>query len=295
MRDAFLGNYLIGLREGLEATLVVTVLVAFLVKSGHRERLPHVWGGVVAAVLGSVGLGALMTFVAEDLLSFRQQELFDAIMSALAVCFVTWMIFWMRRAARTISGDLRSKLATAIGTGGFAVVSIAFLAVVREGLETAVLFYAAARGATTSAGPLLGITGGALTAVVLGWAMYRSALRVNLSKFFKWTGLLLVLVAAGILKYSVHDFQEAGVLPGLTTYAFDISDVLDPGTWYAALLSGMFNITPQPSVLETIVWVAYLVPVLVLFLLPPRMKPAPAPNAEPPVPAEPTPRASPVQ
>jgi high-affinity iron transporter len=291
MGDAFLGNYLIGLREGLEATLVVTVLVAFLVKSGHRQRLPQVWGGVVAAVLVSVGLGALMTFVAEDLLSFRQQELFDAVMSALAVCFVTWMIFWMRRAARTISGDLRSKLATAIETGSFAVVSIAFLAVVREGLETAVLFYAAARGATTSAGPLLGITGGALTAVVLGWGMYRSALRINLSKFFKWTGLLLVVVAAGILKYSVHDFQEAGVLPGLTTYAFDLSHVLDPGTWYAALLSGMFNITPQPSVLESIVWVAYLVPVLVLFLLPPRPKPAPAPKSEASVAAEPTPRA----
>src|SRR5689334_21603876 len=187
MSNAFLGNYLIGLREGLEATLVVTVLVAFLVKSGHKERLPQVWSGVVAAVLLSIGLGALLTFVAQDLLSFKQRELFDAIASLLAVVFVTWMIFWMRRAARTISGDLRSRLSTAIETGSFAVVSIAFLAVVREGLETAVLFYAAAQGATASAGPLLGITLCALTAVALGWGMYRSALRINLSKFFKWT------------------------------------------------------------------------------------------------------------
>src|SRR4051812_43290233 len=281
MSNAFLGNYLIGLREGLEATLVVTVLVAFLVKSGHKERLPQVWGGVVAAVLLSVGLGALLTFVAQDLLSFKQRELFDAIASAAAVCFVTWMIFWMRRAARTISGDLRAKLSGAIDTGSFAVVTIAFLAVVREGLETAVLFYAAAQGATTSVGPLLGISIGAVTAVALGWAMYRSALRINLTKFFKWTGLLLVLVAAGIFKYSVHDFQEAGVLPGLDMHAFDITGVLDPGSWYAALLSGMFNITAQPSVLEMIAWVAYAVPVLVLFLLPPRTKPAPTRVVEP--------------
>jgi high-affinity iron transporter len=281
MSNAFLGNYLIGLREGLEATLVVTVLVAFLVKSGHRERLPQVWSGVVAAVLLSVGLGALLTFVAQDLLSFKQRELFDAIASAAAVCFVTWMIFWMRRAARTISGDLRAKLSGAIDTGSFAVVTIAFLAVVREGLETAVLFYAAAQGATTSAGPLLGISIGGISAVALGWAMYRSALRVNLSKFFKWTGLLLILVAAGIFKYSVHDFQEAGVLPGQNVHAFDITGVLDPGSWYAALLSGMFNITPQPSVLETIAWVAYAVPVLVLFLLPARTKPAPTRAVEP--------------
>jgi high-affinity iron transporter len=276
VRTAILGNYLIGLREGLEATLVVSILVAFLVKSGRRERLPQVWVGAGAAVAVSVGFGALLTFVAQGLLSGEQRELFEAITSVAAVAFVTWMIFWMRRTARRFSADLRTKLAEAIGMGAFAVVGMAFLAVVREGLETAMLFYAAAQGATTSAGPLLGIALGVATAVGLGWGLYASALRINLTKFFTWTGLLLIGVAAGIFKYAVHDFQEAGVLPGLGKHAFDISGVLDPSAWYAALIGGMFNVTPTPTVLETVAWVAFGVPVLALFLWGGR-KPATAP------------------
>jgi high-affinity iron transporter len=181
----------------------------------------------------------------------------------------------MRSAARRLSGELREKLSDALQLGSVAVVVMAFLAVAREGLETALLWFAAVQGATTSASPLLGITLGLLTAVVLGWGLYRSALKINLATFFTWTGLLLILVAAGIFKYGVHDLQEAGVLPGLNTYAFDISSVLDPNAWYSALLSGMFNITATPSVLETIAWVGYAVPVLVLFLRPARKRPAP--------------------
>ncbi|HEX6497817.1 MAG TPA: iron uptake transporter permease EfeU [Micromonosporaceae bacterium] len=276
MSHAVLGNYLIGLREGLEATLVVSILVAFLVRSGRRERLAQVWAGVVAAVLLSVGFGALLTFVAEDLLSPAGHELFDAVTSVAAVAFVTWMIFWMRRTARRLSGDLRGKLADALSMGAFAVVGMAFLAVVREGLETTLLFYAAAQGATTSRGPLLGITLGVATAVALGYLMYRSAVKINLSRFFTWTGLLLILVAAGIFKYGIHDFQESGVLPGGETHAFDISAWFNPDTWYAALLGGMFNISATPSVLEVVAWFAYAVPVLVLFLWPSRPAKAPA-------------------
>src|SRR5262249_42378781 len=156
------------------------------------------------------------------------------------------------------------------GLGGFAVVVMAFLAVAREGLETALLFYAAAQGATASAGPLVGIGLGVLTAVALGVLIYAGAIRVNLSRFFRWTGLLLVLVAGGIFKYGVHDLQEANVLPGLRTYAFDLSANFDAGSWYGALLGGLLNFTATPTVLETIAWVAYVVPVLVLFLLPAR-------------------------
>jgi high-affinity iron transporter len=145
---------------------------------------------------------------------------------------------------------------------------MAFLAVVREGLETALLFYAAAQGADTTTGPLLGLAAGVVTAVALGWLMYLGAIRINLSVFFTCTGVLLILVAAGILKYGVHDFQEAGVLPGLDTYAFDISATYDPSSWYAAVLGGMFNFTATPSVLEVIAWVSYAVIVLVLFLGP---------------------------
>lgn len=267
-------SYLIGLREGLEATLVVSVLVAFLVKSDRKNRLPQVWAGVGVAVALSIGFGALLTFTAAHL-SHGQQELFDAVTSLLATVFVTWMIFWMRRASRSLSGELRARLDEAIQVGTGAVVVMAFLAVAREGLETALLFFASVQGATTSATPLIGITLGILTAVVLGWGLYRSALRINLTVFFTWTGLLLILVAAGIFKYGVHDLQEANVLPGLSNYAFDISSVMPADSWYGALMAGMFNITPQPSVLETAAWLLYVVPTLILFLRPQRRRPAP--------------------
>ncbi|MER7133606.1 iron uptake transporter permease EfeU [Streptosporangium saharense] len=267
-------SYLIGLREGLEATLVVSVLVAFLVKSDRKDRLPQVWAGVGAAVALSIGFGALLTFTATHL-SHGQQELFDAVTSLLATVFVTWMIFWMRRASRSLSGELRARLDEAIQVGTGAVVVMAFLAVAREGLETALLFFASVQGATTSATPLVGITLGILTAVVLGWGLYRSALRINLTVFFTWTGLLLILVAAGIFKYGVHDLQEANILPGLSNYAFDISSVMPADSWYGALMAGMFNITPQPSVLETAAWLLYVVPTLVLFLRPQSRRPAP--------------------
>ena len=282
MSGALLGNYLIGLREGLEAALVVSILIAFLVKSGRKERLGQVWLGVGAAILLSIAFGFVLTYVAEDLLSFQQKELFEAVTSILAVAFVTWMIFWMRRFSRQLAKDLRGRLEEAIGLGSFAVVVMAFLAVAREGLETALLFYAAAQGATTSSGPLIGISLGALTAVVLGWFIYAGAIRINLTTFFRWTGLGLILVAAGIFKYGMHDLQESGLLPGLTTYAFDLSGSYDGSSWYGALLSGMVNFTATPTVLETIAWAAYLVPVLILFLWPAKATPtAPEPQPEP--------------
>ncbi len=268
MSNAVLASYLIGLREGLEGTLVVSILVAYLVKSDRRDRLPHVWLGVAAALALSLGFGALLTYTQTAL--GDNKELFEAVTSTAAVGFVTWMIFWMRRTARRLKGDLTARLDHALGLGVVAVVAMAFLTVAREGLETALLFFAAAQGATTQAGPLLGITLGAATAVVLGWLLYRAAIRINLRTFFTWTGVLLVLVAAGIFKYAVHDFQEAGVLPGLARHAFDLSASYDPNAWYAALLTGMFNLTPQPSVLEMLAWALYAAIVLALFLAPSR-------------------------
>ncbi|NUT32780.1 MAG: iron transporter [Hamadaea sp.] len=275
----FLPTFLTGLREGLEATLVVTILVGFLVKSDRRRQLPYVWGGVgLAAVLSVVVVLALG--YASALLTGPGRELFEAITSVVAVVFVTWMIFWMRRAARSIAGQLRAKLDEAISLGPIAVVVVAFLAVAREGVETAVIFIGIVQG-SPSVWPVIAITAGILTAVALGFALYASLVRVNLTRFFTWTGLLLILVAAGIFKYGVHDFQEAGVLPGLGEKAFDLTGVLDPSTWYAALLSGMFNITPEPTVLEVVAWCAYAIPVLVLFLLPARKPKAVAGSAVP--------------
>ncbi|SDD38595.1 high-affinity iron transporter [Geodermatophilus telluris] len=288
MGQAFLASYLIGLREGLEATLVVSILVAYLVKSGRRRQLLPLWAGVVAAVALSVLGGALLTWTGTTLLAdYRSRELFEAVTSVLAVALVTWMVFWMRRTARGLRGELTGQLEHALGTGALAVAGVAFLSVVREGLETTLLFYAAAQGATTTATPLVAISAGLLTAVVLGAALYAGAVRIDLGRFFTVSGVLLVLVAAGILKYGVHDFQEAGVLPGLDVLAFDVSGVLDPNSWYGAALAGMVNVTAAPTVLETVAWAAYLLPVLVAFLWPARRPtPAAADRAVSPSPSE---------
>src|ERR671933_38983 len=239
MGQAFLASYLIGLREGLEMVLVVSILVAYLVKTGRRKQLLPVWLGVAAAVAVSLGFGWVLTYVSSTVLYGPQHELFDAVTSVVAVGLVTWMIFWMRRTARKLSRELRGRLDGAVGMGLAAVVGIAFLAVVREGLETTLLFFASAQGATT-AWPLVGLAAGLLTSVVLGVLLYAGAVRINLTRFFTISGVLLILVAAGIFKYAVHDYQEAGLLPGLSTTAFDASRVLDPSSWYGSLVAGVF-------------------------------------------------------
>jgi high-affinity iron transporter len=277
MGQAFLASYLIGLREGLEVTLVVSILIAYLVKSGRRRELLPLWAGVAAAIVLSVLFGALLTYTETTLLADTQsRELFEAITSVVAVVLVTWMIFWMRRTARRLKGELTGKLESALGVGALAIAGIAFVSVVREGLETALLFYTAAQGATSTLTPLLAISAGIATSVLIGVGLYAGAIRVNLSRFFTVSGVLLIFVAAGIFKYGVHDFQEAGVLPGLNNIAFDITGVLDPTSWYGAAISGMFNITGAPTVLETIAYVAYLVPVLVIFLWPARRQATPS-------------------
>jgi high-affinity iron transporter len=278
--QAFLASYLIGLREGLEVTLVVSILIAYLVKSGRRRQLVPLWAGVVVAIAASVLFGALLTYTETTLLAdSRSRELFEAVTSVVAAVLVTWMIFWMRRTARRLKGELQGKLESAIGVGALAIAGIAFVSVIREGLETALLFYAAAQGATSTITPLLAISAGIATSVLIGFGLYAGAIRVNLSRFFTVSGVLLIFVAAGIFKYGIHDFQEAGVLPGLQNIAFDITGVLDPGSWYGAAISGMFNITGAPTVLETVAYLAYLVPVLLIFLWPAR-KPATSSNPE---------------
>ena len=272
-----LPNYLIGLREGLEATLIVSILVAYLVKTGHRGRVRFVWVGVTVALVVSLAFGALLTFTSNNL-SFEAQERFGGVMSIIAVGFVTWMIFWMRRTARTIRAELTGKLESALALGAAAVAGMAFLAVGREGLETALFFWSAVQAAGSTAAPVTGFTLGVATAILLGWLLYRRTVKLNLSRFFLWTGAGLAVVAAGVLAYGVHDLQEAGWLPGLTTLAFDVSAQIPPGSWYGTLLKGVFNFSPQTTVLEAIVYVAYVVPVLFLFLRPVRQR-QPAPVA----------------
>jgi high-affinity iron transporter len=265
-----LANFLIGLREGLEASLVVSILATFLVKSGHRDRLRHVWTGVAAAVAAAVvGWAALQFITSLTANSFTAKETIGGIMSIISVAFITWMIFWMRKASRSIAGELRQRLDQALKVGPGAVVLLAFLAVFREGIETSFIVYASAATATT-AGPFVGVLLGLLTSVVGGVAIYRGVVKINLAKFFRWTGILLVVVAAGILAYGFHDLQEAGILPGLHTLVFDIAHVVPPDSWYGALLKGIFNFNPSPTAVELTAWLVYLIPVLVLYLRPVR-------------------------
>jgi high-affinity iron transporter len=278
-----LANYLIGLREGLEASLVVGILVAYLVRTGHRDRLRAMWAGICVAVALSLGVGAILTFTSNSL-SFEAQEAFGGGMSLVAVAFVTWMIFWMRSTARTIASDLRGRLSDALEIGPVAVAVMALLAVGREGLETMAFFYAnvrtAERGVTQ---PLIGFVIGIVVAVALGWLIYRGAIRFNLGKFFTYTGVLLVFVAAGILGYGLHDLQEARVLPGLSTLAFDLSGPMPEDSWYGALLKGLFNYSAQTTVLQAVAWVLYVAVVLTVFLWPREVAQA---TARPPVPVK---------
>ena len=271
----FVSNALIGLREGLEAALVVVILLAFLKKTGRTWALRWVWTGVGTAVALSVIIGAVLTFGTSEL-DDETHELIGGIASIVAVAFVTWMVLWMRTAARTISGELTGKLDRALDLGPLAIALVGFLGVGREGLETAIFFYATtqAAGAGNSL-PLLGWAVGLLGAVLLGYLIYRGALKLNLGVFFRWTGIALIIVAAGILAYGLHDLQEAGVLPGADNLAFDVSSVIAPGTWLATLLRGIFNVTPQMAWLQVIAWVLYVGIVLPLFLRPLPSNPTP--------------------
>jgi high-affinity iron transporter len=274
-------NALIGLREGLEAALVVVILAAFLVKTERRWALKYVWVGVAAAIVLSLGLAAFLTYGTRRL-TFEQQELIGGIASIIAVTFVTAMVFWMRTAARTISGELKGRLDKALDIGPWAVALVGFLGVGREGLETAIFFYAT----TEAAGqgelqPMLGWIIGLGGAVLMGIAIYEGALKINLGRFFRYTGILLIVVAAGILAYGIHDLQEAGFLPGLNNLAFDVSAAVPPDSWYGTLLKGIFNFSPNTTWLQAVAWVLYVGIVLTLFLRPVKVASTPPPSPAP--------------
>jgi high-affinity iron transporter len=260
-----LANFLIGLREGLEAALVVGILVAYLVKSGRRDRLPQLWLGIGTAAAVSLGFGALLTFGPQGL-TFTAQEAIGGTLSIAAVGLITWMIFWMGKTARFLKGNLQHKLDDAVDAGRWAVAVMALLAVGREGLETALFLWAGAQATGASTRPLLGAVLGLGVAIVLGYLVYRGAVRLNLKTFFSWTGMLLIVIAAGVLAYGVHDLQEAGILPGVSALAFDVSAQIPPSSWYGTLLKGVFNFSPATTWLQATAWVLYAVPTLLVFV-----------------------------
>jgi len=286
-----LANYLIGLREGLEAALVVGILVAYLVKVDRRDVLPRLWLGVAAAVVLSLGLGAVLTFGAYGL-TFQAQEIIGGGLSVVAVGFVTWMVFWMARTARSLRGELESGLARAMRGSAWAVVVLGFLSVGREGLETALFVWATVQSTGGGDAPVVGALLGILTAVAIEVAIYRGVVRVDLRRFFQVTGYLLVVVAAGVLAYGVGDLQEAGVLPGRTALAFDVSSAVPPTSWWGTLLQGLVNFTPTPSWAQVIVWLAFLAVVVPAFA---RATRGPGPRPTPASPDSPADRPVPAR
>lgn len=250
-------NVLIGLREGLEASLVVGILLAYLVRTGRRDLVPALWSGVATAVAVSLVAGAALTFGPKGL-TFEAQEIIGGSLSLVAAGLLTWMTLWMARTARHMKSDLEGRLGAALGAGPRAVYVVALLAVGREGLETALFLWAGAQASSSLTGPLVGALLGIAVAVVLGWAVYRGAVRLDLRRFFSWTGMLLVVVAAGVVAYGVHDLQEAGVLPGLGAVAYDISALIPPSSWVGTVLAGMFTFSPAPTWAQVVAWTGYL-------------------------------------
>ena len=273
----FLANFLIALREGVEAALIVGVVAAYLVKVGRKNLLPKVWLGVVIAAAIPLRLGAIMPW-GPYTLSFQAQEILGRPLSLVAVAMVTWMILWMSSNSRQFARKLREDTAAQLASGSdWGVVWIAFIAVAREGIETALFVWATIKSSAENAiaAPALGVVTGLLVAVVIGWLIYTGAARINLSIFFNITGLLLIFVAAGIVSYGIGDLQEASVIPGWGTHIYDITAYLDgslyswltTSSWWWTLLEAMFNANASPTHLQLIGWVLYIVIILPLFLV----------------------------
>jgi high-affinity iron transporter len=291
-----LGNLVIALREGLEASLVVGILIAYLVKLDRRDVLPKLWLGTGIAVLIPLGLGAILTFGPKTL-TFQAQEVLGGGFSLIAVALTTTMIFWMSGHSRKLTAELRGEVDQALADGGsgWSVVLIAAIAVGREGIETALLVWANVRSSVQTSTPVTtaGLLIGFAIAFVLGYLVYKGAVHLNLGTFFSWTGLLLIFVAAGITAYAVGDLQEAGVLPGISHHAWELSHLLpahDSIAYWPVLvlytvLNAMFQVNLAPTVGQVIGWFVYVVPVLAIYL--PRtfarkqLKSPPAPTSAP--------------
>jgi high-affinity iron transporter len=263
--------FIIALREGIEAALIVSILLAYLTQLGRRDRAHLVWWGTGLAAGVSVATGTAIFALGAEFEGAAEQ-VFEGLVTLTAVGVLTWMIFWMRRQGARLRSELHEKVDTALAAGGLALAAIAFTAVLREGVETALFLYAAARGtAVASAGvaaQLLGAVLGLALAIVLGALLYRGGIRMNLRSFFRVTGGILIVVAAGLFAYGLHELQEAGWLPLLGATAFDVSSALPDDAGVGAVLRGLVGYNADPTVLEVLAWAGYLAVVGTLFARP---------------------------
>jgi high-affinity iron transporter len=276
---------LTGLREGLEAALVVGMIVAFIIRAGRRELLRWVWAGVGAAVVLSLGFAGVLTFTARELPGSAEAA-FAGFTSIFAVGFVTWMVFWMRRHSRQMSNHVQGHVGSALSSGGRALATAAFLAVIREGLETALFLWPTVRAAGNGIAPVLGAFIGLGASVLLGRLIYRRSIKLNLQKFFTYTGVALIVVAAGVLAHALAEFQNIGWLPGGHAFAYDFSHRFTEEGWFGSLLKGTLSLTPEMTWLGAITYVGYLATTISLFLRRPKVvaprstpPPSPGPNA----------------
>ena len=255
-----LATFVIGLREGLEAALIVGIVAAFLQQRGRRDALVYVWVGVVAAVLICVAFAVGLWLLSSELTQ-KAQEGLETVVGLVAVAMVTYMVVWMRRHSRDLKRSLEGAASSALAKGSaLALVAMAILAVLREGIETVVFLLALFRTAGTPALAGVGALLGLLAAVALGYALYRGGVRLNLSRFFRATGLVLVLVAAGLLMGAAHTAHSAGWLNIGQTQILDLRWLVEPGSIRESLLTGVLGLQPKPTAVEAAAWLLYLVP-----------------------------------
>ncbi|HEY6567015.1 MAG TPA: iron uptake transporter permease EfeU [Actinomycetota bacterium] len=288
-----LPTFVIGLREGVEAALIVGIIAAFLTQRNERKAMRSMWIGVGAAVAICAAIAVVLSIVGESL-PFKEREIMEGVLALIAVAGVTYMVVWMRRHSRELKGHLERHAADALVAGStLALVGMAFFAVIREGMETAIFMLAAFQNSTNPTATGLGALIGVLVAVGLGYAIYRGGIRINLSRFFRVTGFILVLVAAGLLASAVHSLAEAGVVTQLQDPAFNLTWLVAPGSVRAALLTGMLGLQPVPTTAEVLVWLGYAIPMGVYVLWPARPRSTqPEPKTAPssvPAPTSPSP------
>ena len=266
-------TFVITLREGVEASLIVGIIAAFLVKEGRSDALRQMWIGVGIAILLCTALGVGLDIAGEELPQ-RQQEALETIVGLIAVATISYMIIWMTRHARGIKAELEGEAASALARGSaLALVAMAFLAVLREGFETAVFLLAAFQDSTDTTAAGSGAVLGVLAAVVIGIGLYRGGVRINLSRFFRITGLVLVFVAAGLLATAASTAAEAGWLNSFQSQAVDLRWLVEPGTVTESLLTGMLGLRPTMTVAEVVLYLAYAIPMAVFVLWPDRLRP----------------------
>jgi high-affinity iron transporter len=266
-------TFVITLREGVEAALIVGIIAAFLVKEGRGDALRQMWVGVGVAILLCAAVGIGLDVLGEELPE-RQQEILETIVGAIAVAMISYMIVWMTRHSRGIKAELEGGAASALARGSaLALVAMAFLAILREGFETSVFLLAAFQDAADTAAAGSGAVLGLLGAVIVGAGLYRGGVRINLSRFFRITGLVLVFVAAGLLATAAHTANEAGWIGGFQGQAVDLSWLVVPGTVTESLLTGMLGLRPTMTIAETVLYLAYAIPMALYVLWPRSLRP----------------------